>query len=233
MREPALLSNNKNPSWCVCIVLLLCMLVAFQAQATALNQIRVLANNHVELNGDFGADCEKCEILADYGGGLVYAYRPESWQKHRLEFQLLDLGRSLKVTVRVMTSMGLTVPQAAKINARFLPAKLELKAEMAADNKSLFEKAHTDPFGGKGIDRFNIPSSKPACNRQGAQFHDMALFLQKKRFGDARITARPRIGCTDCSPIEVEWYHEPTGFIDYQLAVQYRIVSGICRERIK
>ncbi len=214
---------------------LISALTCHPSLAAELKQIRALGNNQVELSGDFGAACQRCGILVDYDRGLTYAYQPKHWQAQKLVFRIQDIGRSLKVDIRVKTADGETSSKPLTIKPQLQPRRLQRKAIplSSIDNKNSFMREHKDPFGGKGKDRFIMDTPPAVCQHKGELFHAVELVPGKKRFGDARIIRQPDAGCQKCKPVEVEWYHEPTGSIEYQLHIQMRIVDGICSDRIR
>lgn len=220
------------------VLLLTLVLVIFNintVSAVELTRIQARSGQKIELQGQFGKDCKNCEIIVDYGKGFLYAYRPDRWNEKKLLFSLKDQGKSLKVRIFVRTGSGDTKSLAHKIKALLTPPKLSNKIQHRTKiNKHLiFSASHADAFGGKGLDQFNVGTTKPKCNDTADIYHQARIIIDKKRFGDARLESKPTSGCIKCSPLKVRWYHEPTGSISYQLHIQRRLIAGICPGQIR
>ncbi len=211
-------------------LLLLTMFLFNPAQALELTRIQSRQNQQLELHGQFGRDCKQCEIIVDYGKGLLYAYKPTQWHEKKLTFSIKDLGKSLKVRLFVRTAQGDSNAKTYLIKPRLKPARLSGSPATRTrhNSRSVFLASHNDPFGGKGVDQFNVSTKPAGCNETSDLFHQAKIIIGKKRFGDARIEQQPPSGCTNCKPIKVRWYHEPTGRVEYQLLVQHRQVIGMC-----
>lgn len=198
-------------------------------------QLRSLKSQNIEITGQFGKDCKKCEIIVDYGKGFLYAYRPDRWNEKKLLFTLKDFGKSLKVKIFVRTASGDSQSRTFNIKPLLTPPKLSNKIQQIKKiNKHLiFSASHADAFGGKGLDQFNVGSTKPKCNNTVDIYHQARMVIDKKRFGDARLESKPPTACVKCTPLKVRWYHEPTGSIHYQLHIQKRQIQGICPAQIR
>ena len=101
------------------------------------------------------------------------------------------------------------------------------------DRFTIYRQQHDDRFGGKGEDTFNVSITLPVCNKESGIYQRAELVFEKRRFGDAQIISQPRPGCTRCQPLKVQWYHEPTGNVDYQLVVYRRVIKGVCSNRVR
>lgn len=217
-------------------MLVVCLLINLSAANVAnLTNIRAIANNRIELQGNFGKDCKRCEIIVNYGKGLKYAYRPQRWLSDKLVFTVKDLGRSVKVKVAVSTRAGKTKPLPYQLKIKLSPATISRKVVTASkvNKKTIYAAQHEHGFGGKGVDEFNISHVQSGCNQRTPLFHKASIVIVTKRFGDVRIEKQPLSGCKKCSPIKVRWYHEPTGSIHYQLHIQYRMIEGECQQQIR
>ena len=91
-----------------------------------------------------------------------------------------------------------------------------------------FERDHRLSVGDKGEEHFDLSVDKPDCGEEALVFHDAQLVYKARRFGEAKIIERPQPGCFDCSPLTVRWYHEPTGFVSYQVHVYRKRVVDEC-----
>lgn len=198
-------------------------------------QLRSLKQHQVELSGQFGKDCKNCEIIVDYGKGFLYAYRPVRWHEKNLVFNIKDLGKSLKVRTFVRTGSGDTGSKVYSIKPVLRPARIpdNTQTRTRKNKNYIFQTKHNDPFGGKGLDKFDLSTKNPNCGTSVEVFHQARIIIEKKRFGDARIEYKPDSGCKRCQPVKVRWYHEPTGLISYQLHVQRRRIEGLCPGQIR
>ncbi|MFK7975506.1 MAG: hypothetical protein AB8C02_05185 [Halioglobus sp.] len=91
-----------------------------------------------------------------------------------------------------------------------------------------YESSHSLNIGDKGKEAFNLSVVKPACGQEALVFHSARLVYKRKRFGEARIVRSPPSGCFNCPPLEIDWYHEPTGYVDFQVHIYRKRVSGQC-----
>ena len=205
------------------------------ASSVYLSSVKTLNNQTVALTGSFGKKCNRCEIIVDYSKGFKYAYSASQWSPSKLTFRSKDFGGTLKVKVFVQTASGNTKPLPFKITPALKPRNINNKpvAKQKINNKYYYLNRHQDPFGGKGVDQFNLSTHKPVCNKTSDVFHMARIVFDSKRFGDARIESKPVTGCLNCSPLKVRWYHEPTGSVSYQLHVQRRSINGICNNLIR
>jgi hypothetical protein len=216
-------------------LLTLVLWLSFTSQADSLTQLRLVQGRLVQLSGSFGPACPACEVRVVYSDGLTYAYKPLHWHNDRIQFTIEDLGAQANVRVYVMSKDGLGNSRPFTIQPDLEPDRLhgETTGPGPGGGTNDFSKRHDDPYGGSGKDQFNVSSKPAACGKQEKRFHRAELVINKQRFGDARIIQQPTMGCQNCLPIKVEWYHEPTGLIEYQVHVQKRIIDGICPERIR
>lgn len=195
-------------------------LSAYELKVATINK-----KNIIVLQGDFGKDCKQCEVIVDYGSGFKYAYRPKKWHPNKLSVVVKDLGKSLNIVIKIRTATNMTKPQKITISPNLISSTV--------DKKHLHTKSHQDPFGGKGTDIIKISSKEPTCNHKKEVFHHAQILILKKRFGNARIERIPTSACLKCKPLKIRWYHEPTGYISYQIQIQRREIEGVCRKSIR
>lgn len=99
----------------------------------------------------------------------------------------------------------------------------------------------TDPFvrvesnrlvGDKGELTFDVsvPVDQARCGQVWA-FDHAELEIIANRFGDAQFVALPEPGCTDCSPGVVRWFHEPTGYLTFEVHVYRKQLHKPCTQR--
>lgn len=213
----------------------ICLYSIDSATAAEPIQLRSLKGQAVEITGRFGKPCNTCEIIVDYGKGFLYAYQPVRWHEKKLVFNIKDLGKSLKVRVFVRTGSGDTGSKVYSIKPVLKPVRFpdKTQARTRKNKHYIFQARHNDPFGGKGLDQFDLSTKNPQCEATEEVFHQARIIIDKKRFGDARIEAKPTHGCLRCQPVKVRWYHEPTGLISYQLHVQRRRIEGLCAGQVR
>jgi hypothetical protein len=187
------------------------------------------------LGTGFGQACDRCEVIVDYGQGLLYAIPIINWSDRRIETRLPDLNRATNLTAVVATPNGSSAAKPLQLRRLIVPTR-ELTKSVKADRDrgpQLFEESHRDSLGGKGEDQFKVSVEPPRCGQQALVFEKARLVYGDRRFAEAQITALPIPGCTRCQPLKVGWYHEPTGRLTYQVHIYRRAVEGICRERIR
>lgn len=178
--------------------------------------------SHVVLSGTgFGKPCPRCEVIAHYSQSIKYALPVVSWSDSAIKARLPDLNQpDTNIKVSVTTKIG---------NSR--PKSLSLKRKVSLSLRK--KKTHSLSVGDKGEDLFDLPGTRLACGQQTSAFNHAEVKVRKSRFAEARIVKRPPAGCTECSPIVVRWYNEPTGSLSYELLVFSRKVEGICKDRLR
>ncbi len=91
-----------------------------------------------------------------------------------------------------------------------------------------YESSHSLSVGDKGEESFDLSIAPPACGERALVFEKASIVYKKRRFGEAKIVQQPLPGCLQCSPLVVRWYHEPTGFVDFQVHIYRRERLGVC-----
>ncbi len=97
-----------------------------------------------------------------------------------------------------------------------------------AKNLLYFERKHSLSVGDKGEEHFNVSIKPPVCGGTALAFDHARIVYKRQRFGEAKIVSSPPVGCINCLPLVVRWYHEPTGYLDYQVHVYRRRIIGKC-----
>lgn len=100
--------------------------------------------------------------------------------------------------------------------------------EQTAGDLLYYESDHRLEMGDKGEEAFDLSVKQPGCGEEALVFHDARLVYKERRFGEAKIVRRPTPGCFNCSPLTVAWYHEPTGFVAFQVHVYRKRLVGNC-----
>lgn len=91
-----------------------------------------------------------------------------------------------------------------------------------------FERKHSLSVGDKGEERFNVGIKPPACGEMALAFDHARIVYKRQRFGEAKIVSSPLTGCINCQSLVVRWYHEPTGYLEYQVHVYRQRIVGKC-----
>lgn len=85
--------------------------------------------------------------------------------------------------------------------------------------------------GDKGELTFDVslPEDQPRCGALWV-FDHVDLEILDSRFGDAQFVTLPEPGCWDCSEGTVRWFHEPTGYLSFEVHVYRRQMHLPCEE---
>ncbi len=179
----------------------------------------------------FGGACSQCDVIADYGG-FRYALTVHHWSEDRIVAHLPDINLTSQATLQVVTPNGKTNTQRVSIPRRIVPsADLQHPVQPPPPDLLSFNKRSDRKVGAKGDERIDVSTQSPACGQEALLFDHARIVFGKRRFGDAQFVATPKPGCTRCDPLLVRWYHEPTGYLDFQVHVYRRRVEGICPAR--
>lgn len=81
--------------------------------------------------------------------------------------------------------------------------------------------------GDKGEQRLDVRVPADQCGTVWA-FDHAVLTVLDSRFADAQLVEIPEAGCTECRPLIVRWYHEPTGRIHFKVDVYRRRAEKLC-----
>lgn len=141
----------------------------------------------------------------------------------RYGYTLLFLGLSLA-----------WLPQSGTaLDNELVPQKIYRTAvtKSTAPGLLFYESTHDLDIGDKGSEAFDLSVARPRCGQEALVFHTAKLVYKRKRFGEARIVRSPPSGCFNCSPLVVDWYHEPTGFVDFQVHIYRKRVVGQCGQK--
>ncbi|MCP5424765.1 MAG: hypothetical protein H6970_06810 [Gammaproteobacteria bacterium] len=230
IRTHALLLRSLLPG------LLTLMWVGPVAAAPSIRGIDSGAGERITISGsDFGKACGQCEVLADYGGGFKYALPSESWSDKRITARLADLNKSLNIKISVKTPQGTSNTSTVRLSRKLVPGR-DYNRPVPPGSKPdflLFDHQSNLAVGDKGERSLDVGGSAPACGKSGTAFDHAELVYGKRRFGEAQIIAAPPAGCTRCPPLKVRWYHEPTGYLHFQVLVYRRQVEGVCPDRVR
>ena len=71
--------------------------------------------------------------------------------------------------------------------------------------------------GNKGEEVANV-STPLRCGENWVYDH-AELVVTRNRFGAVEFTQLPTKGCFRCEPLRVRWYHEPTGYLTFDVIV--------------
>lgn len=213
-----------------CIVFVLMVNHAY-GDDIMLKQVKKTSGFDVELSGrGFAKPCAKCEVIIDYGRGQRYAAKFTKWSDQKIMASIPDIGLGLKVKIHVKT------PKAESNKVGFSIKKLSRPAEKinrfinnkGIDGLALHNYKYSEKMGGRGEDKINVSSLLPKCGKTGYVFDQAAVVYKQQRFGKVNISKNPKSGCIKCPPLRVQWFHEPTGQLEYQVQVYSREIVGAC-----
>jgi hypothetical protein len=121
------------------------------------------------------------------------------------------------MALALATGIGPALAQSAEVD-RHHGADLHAAAQAAPfsvdERDPYFEKRSSLNVGAKGEEHIDVSSSDPCY-----AFHHAELVWLERRFADAQFVQIPEKACTDCEPLIVRWYHEPTGRAHFQVRV--------------
>lgn len=75
--------------------------------------------------------------------------------------------------------------------------------------------------GGKGEESLDVSVGAP-CGEPAWLFHRAELVVRRNRFGDVQFVALPSPGCRECAPVALRWFHEPTGYLAFEVNIHRR-----------
>ncbi|MCK5897019.1 MAG: hypothetical protein KAG20_09445 [Cocleimonas sp.] len=85
---------------------------------------------------------------------------------------------------------------------------------------------HNHGGGGRGVDTIPLVAPKTAANRC-AIFNSATLKYRLRRYGDANITAEPRLLCNpkgkESCTVDVSWKHSPAGGLNYKVKLNWKV----------
>ncbi len=81
--------------------------------------------------------------------------------------------------------------------------------------------------GNKGEESADVSVTAP-CDEPAWLFDHAELVINRNRFGGAQFVQLPEPGCRACQPMIVRWFHEPTGYIAFEVNVFRRLVTTSC-----
>ncbi len=87
------------------------------------------------------------------------------------------------------------------------------------------EYQHADSSGGQGRDTVKLTPPRTS-GAECAVFDGADIVYKKRRYGRAEIVSKPKSGCSARCTVDVDWEHEPAGRLNYQIKVDWKIVSG-------
>jgi hypothetical protein len=115
--------------------------------------------------------------------------------------------------------------QAASSPSLDLPAQL---GEVALDRRApYFTLDSSVSVGSRGEETIDV-SVAAACGEPVWVFHRAELFVKRNRFGDVQFVGLPMPGCVTCEPVRLRWFHEPTGFLSFEVHVYRRLELIAC-----
>jgi hypothetical protein len=208
------------------------LVTTVSAAAPVLHDVQLSAEHRYLLRGEgFGSACSGCEVLVTYTDGFRYSVPVEEWSDRAIRVQVPDLNRD--VTLRVAVKAGKAISNALPVQLRprvLSPAQLKSAAPGVA---ALFERSSEIKVGNRGEELYTVSVSGPGCGQRAWVFDHARIRHIRQRFGEAQIVSQPQEPCVQCEPVQVRWYHEPTGYLHFQLEVYRREIDGACPARVR
>lgn len=114
-----------------------------------------------------------------------------------------------------------------------LPATAASKHNVRIDTLDPFHTVSSSLLvGNKGEEVLDVSVSGKACGARWL-FDHAVISVVSERFGAAQFVSLPEPGCTQCQPLRVRWFHEPTGNLDFEVHVYRRHVFKSCSEAVE
>ena len=120
----------------------------------------------------------------------------------------------------VLLAVGLTAPPAEASGGKPPTTRLD-------ERTPYIHIASSNPLGAIGKETADV-STIERCDVAQWRFDHAELVMHDNRFGLAAITNKPDAGCSRCEPLEVRWFHEPTGYISFSIHVHRRLYAASC-----
>ena len=207
---------------CLAVLLPIALMGALAAApAPTIERVTLQGDTAVTIEGrGFGAPCARCEVIATYDDGLRYAVSVLQWAETWIAVRVPDLNRGQVVRLLV---------RAGEVSSNAAPLSLARHI----DTQVAFAHASDAKVGDRGERQVDVGFAAPGCGVRSPVFERAELRHLRRRFGEAQIVAAPPAGCTACAPLTVRWYHEPTGYLDFNVHVHRRWVEGVCGDRTR
>jgi len=131
------------------------------------------------------------------------------------------------------------VQQPASATVAILTALAAMSLVAAEPATSGTDEVVTDPqtpyfalessvsVGNKGEESLDV-SVASRCGDPALLFDHAELVVKRNRFGDVQFVGLPQPGCVDCAPITLRWFHEPTGYLSFEVKVYRRLEVVPC-----
>jgi hypothetical protein len=199
--------------------------------APTVRQVQRQRDDRYVVRGEgFDTHCAKCEAIAVYSDGFRYALTVERWTDREIDLRLPDLNRGYVVGVTIYSTQGVSAPVSVQLQPQIAsPTQLRSLAPAVA---SQFEHSSDLKVGDRGEELIAVGIAAPRCGERAWMFERAELKHLRQRFGEAQIVSQPP-PCIDCAPLRVRWYHEPTGYLQFQVSIFRRAIEGVCSERVR
>lgn len=218
---------------CLILLFLLWLPLAQGSSRQPLINSLTPGQGQIEIHGlYFGEMCNTCGVIANYGS-LLYQLEILHWSDDSLLVSTPDFNQGDSIQLRVYREGQYSTWITAPVIAQVIPAEdLTQVQAKPAQGMAIFDFRSDQRVGAKGDHHYTVSHAPPTCGKPALLFDHARVLFRARRFGDAQIISTPSPGCTQCEPIVVRWYHEPTGRLDYQLQVYHRLVQAPCGNRI-
>jgi hypothetical protein len=110
------------------------------------------------------------------------------------------------------------------------PSSHDRLGEVILDPRTpFFSLESTISVGGKGEESLDV-SVAAGCDEPAWLFHRAELVVRRNRFGDVQFVGLPSPGCVQCAPVQLRWFHEPTGYLSFEVNVHRRLEIVPCSD---
>jgi hypothetical protein len=102
--------------------------------------------------------------------------------------------------------------------------------EVTLDSRTpYFSLESSVSVGGKGEESLDV-SVDADCGEPAWLFDRAELVVRRNRFGDVQFVGLPRPACVKCAPVQLRWFHEPTGYLSFEVNVYRRLEIASCSD---
>ena len=104
----------------------------------------------------------------------------------------------------------------------------DVRMDVRVDSKDPYLRVESKRLvGDKGESIFDVSLPPDQCGQVWV-FDHAELEIVANRFGGAEFVALPESGCIACSPGTVRWFHEPTGYLTFEVHIYRKPLHKPC-----
>lgn len=118
----------------------------------------------------------------------------------------------------------------APVAAATAPSQLPSEERTVLDARTpYFTVESRVSVGNRGEEWLDV-SVPASCGERAWLFDRAELVVTRNRFGDVQFVGLPSPGCVQCAPVHLRWFHEPTGYLSFEVNVYRRLELVSCTE---